>query len=176
MSTKLNELKKTLGLGARGNKYQLLGEIPTGGTSSVDIDTLAKATSMPGKEIGVIEVFNQGRKINVVGDTTFDGTWTITILLTQDHKLRNDFIKWQNYCDNFDEHHRGESSDIGHNDYMTESFKVKQLNTSTNEVMNTINLHNVWCSGVGEISYDDSSNDEIVEVEVTLSYSHWTQE
>ena len=120
-STKLNELKKVLCMGARPNKYRIKMEIKTGGTSSVDIDTLVKSTSMPGKEIGVIEVFNQGRKINIVGDTEFDGTWEITFLLTQDHKLRNDLIKWQNYCDNFDEHNRGQNSDICHDDYMIEA-------------------------------------------------------
>ena len=72
---KLAELKSAIGAGGRANKYRVNFSVPGTIATTSDIQnaaTLCKATQFPGMTIGQIEVFNQGRKLMLPGDTTYE--------------------------------------------------------------------------------------------------------
>ena len=169
-SSKLQQLKNTLGMGARGNKYRVMLAAPTGPTSDRLIDTLAKGGAIPAKTIGTIEVSTQGRKILLAGDATFENTWTLNFWNTQDMALRNDFDKWLLYIDDMEAHSRGAEDS---NSYMSETAQIHQLSTTDNSVMAVYEFRNLWPTGISAIELADDQQDTITEFTVDFAYSHW---
>lgn len=170
MANKLNELKVALGAGARGNKYRINFTFPANldsGTDMSKFDVLAHATSFPGKTIGMIEVFNQGRKLPLYGDTAFTNTWTITMYNREDHGIRRAMANWMKAVDNFQENkHSGVPSSI------MVDMSVEQLDSAGNATCK-YTFHNVWPQDLPEFSVDDATPDTIQEFDVTLCYSDW---
>jgi len=169
MST-IRELAEVLQSGARATKYRVAFSFPsavTGVTDLSDVDVLAKASMAPQKEIGMLEVYNQGRKLVMPGDTAFDNAWTVDFYLTEDHSLRIDLIKWMDACDNFQENkHSGNPLEI------YADLRIEQLD-SAGEVTAQYTLHNAWPQVMGEITYADDSTDTIAEFTVTFAYTDW---
>lgn len=167
MASSLDKLKVAVGAGARANKYQIfLGSI-SGVNLGSETDLLCKATTFPGKTIGQIEVWNQGRKFIMPGDTSYSNTWTVTFYGTENHALRKEFIKWMAAADDFQNNkHAGTPSTV-----MT-SMKVAQLNSQA-EVTAEYEFANVFVQDIGEISVGDDSADTLVEFDVTFSFTDW---
>lgn len=170
MANKINELKVALGAGARANKYRINFTFPANldsGTDMSKFDVLAHAAAFPGKTIGVIEVFNQGRKLPLYGDTTFSNTWTITMYNREDHGIRRAMANWMKAVDNFQENkHSGVPSSI------MVDMSVEQLDSAGNATCK-YTFHNVWPSDLPEFTVDDSTADTVQEFDVTLTYSDW---
>ena len=98
MSNKISELKNALGAAARPNKYRVNFSIPASVPVKSDLsvaDALCKASVFPSVTIGQIEVWNQGRKLVIPGDTSYTTTWTLEFYLTEDHALRKDLLSWK---------------------------------------------------------------------------------
>ena len=169
MST-INELSKVLGAAARANKYRVSFTWPTGFQGSTDlqsVDVLAKATNAPTRELGQIELWNQGRKLIVPGDTVYDNAWSVDFYLTEDHQLRYDLIKWMDACDNFQANkHSGDPSQI------FAELRVEQLDSAGN-VTAQYTLHNAFPQTVGEVAYGADSADTPAEFNVIFAYSDW---
>ena len=169
MST-ISELGRIIGSGGRASKYRVAFAFPSGVsaiTSLADVDVMAKAAIAPQKEIGIIELFNQGRKLPIPGDTVFDGAWSVSFYGTEDHQFRKDIIKWMDSVDSFQTNkHSGNPLAV-----MTD-LRLEQLD-SAGEVTAQYTLHNCWPSSVGEISYSDESVDTLIEFDVVFSYSDW---
>jgi hypothetical protein len=170
MASKIRQIENVLGAAGRQNKYRVTMSFPSGVSASTDletIDVLAKSTSAPQKEIGLIELWNQGRKLPIPGDTTFDNTWTVSFYLSEDHSLRLDMLKWQDSADNFYENkHSGNPSAV------FTDMKVEQLD-SAGKATAQYTLHSCWPSVVGEATFDDSAENTPQEFEVSFTYSHW---
>jgi len=170
MASTISQLGNTLKSGARSSKYRVSFAYPSsfnGETSLEDVDILAKTAIAPSKEIGVIEVYNQGRKLPIPGDTVFDNAWTVTFYLTEDHQLRYDMIKWLDSCDLFQKNiHTGNPLEV------MSDLRLEQLD-SAGEITAAYTLHNSWVSSVGEVSYGDEQQDEIGEFDVVFTYSDW---
>jgi len=166
----IEEFIGTLGTAARANKYRVSFSFPSAvsiETSLVDVDTLAKSASAPGKEIGIIEIATQGRIVRYPGDTTFDGTWSVDFYSTEDHKLRYDMLKWMDACDSYQKNrHSGDVRAI------YSDLRVEQLD-SAGEVTATYTLHGCWPSNVAEIQYADDTQDTALEFNVTFTYNDW---
>jgi hypothetical protein len=160
----LDSIKKALGAGARANKYRIsLGA----GVVNIDGDLLCKSASFPGVTIGEIEVWNQGRKFLVPGDTSYTNEWSVSFYNTQDHKLRIQFIEWLRKFDNFQENkHSDQPASL-----MTE-MKVTQMNADGEEGQ-TYTFHNVFPKDIGDIEVADESIDTLQEFSVSLSFSDW---
>ena len=169
--SKIREIEGVLGATARQNKYRISFAFPaavTPSTSLKDVDVLAKGASAPQKEIGIIELWNQGRKLPIPGDTTFDNTWEVTFYLDESHTIRLDILKWQDACDNFYiNKHSGDPSAL-----LTD-LKVEQLD-SAGEVTARYTIHNCFPSVVGEVTFDDTAENTPQELSVTFTYSDWT--
>ncbi len=168
----LQELKTTLSMGARANKYKIMLAAPVGPTDDFTIDTVGKGGAIPAKTMGTIDIWTQGRKLVVAGDATFENAWALTFWNTQDLALRDGFDKWLLFIDDMEAHSRGAST---HTDYMTEGAQIWQLNTSDNSVMATYNFYNLWPTGISAIDMADESIDTITEFTVDFAYSHWVR-
>jgi len=168
MSNKIREIQAVLESAGRANKYRVSFAFPQSVDNKADlkeIDVLAKSAIAPARDIGVIELWNQGRKLVQPGDTTFSNEWSLDFYLSEDHKLRYDFIKWQNACDNFHKNtHSGRPSEV-----MT-SIRLSQLDSQGQETAN-YTLHNVFPMSVGEVTYGDDSENTVTEFNVSFSYT-----
>jgi len=166
----IKELSAALGAGARANKYRVTFSFPSsvsGATALNEVDVLAKSATAPGKEVGQIEVWSQGRKLILPGDTTFDNAWSLSFYLQENHSFRLDMIKWADACDNFQENkHAGNPGSV------LADLRVEQLDSAGKPVA-TYTLHNCFPQSIGEISYGDDSSDTIAEFDMTFAYSDW---
>jgi len=172
----LQELKTTLAMGARSNKYKVILTLPSAvGTApaEAELNALCKGASIPAKSIGQIEVFSQGRKLVMAGDAEFENTWSLTFYNTQDHNLRSAFIAWMDFIDNFNDEIRGADSNAN---YMVEQAQVHQLNTTDNSTTASYMFYNLWPTNISAIDVADETNNEISETTVDFAFSHWTKE
>ncbi|MHA1691920.1 MAG: hypothetical protein ACTSU7_09830, partial [Candidatus Heimdallarchaeaceae archaeon] len=93
MSNKIREIGYVLNATARLNKYRLSFAYPTGVTGTTNlqhVDIICKSAEAPGKTLGTIDLWNQGRKLVIPGDTAFDNSWAVSFYLDEAHKLRID--------------------------------------------------------------------------------------
>jgi len=163
-------LKQAVGAGGRVNKYKLKFNMPSAVSPISNIseaDVLCKSTQFPGVTITPIEVYNQGRKLLIPGDTTYENTWTVIFYNTEDHALRRDMINWMKAADNFQENkHSGNPADV-----LTE-IGVSQLDSMAKETA-TYTFHNVFVSGVDAVELSDDPDGNIQEFSVTFTFSDW---
>jgi hypothetical protein len=163
-------LKQALGAGGRVNKYRINFSIPSAVPVTSDLqnaDVLCKAAQFPGVTITPIEVFNQGRKLVIPGDTVYENTWTLTFYNTADHALRRDLISWMRSADDFQKNtHSGNPNDV------LGELSVTQLDSLGKETV-TYTFHNVWVSGVEAVELTDDADGGIQEFAVTFSFSDW---
>lgn len=170
MANKLAELKSALGAGARANKYRVNFSVPSAvaTTSNLqNVDALCKASNFPSMTIGQIEVFNQGRKLILPGDTTYTNTWTLTFYNTEDHALRKDMISWMRSADHFQN-----NSHTGNPAALMGELSVEQLDSAGNPTAK-YTFHNVFVQEVGELAIGDDQVDTIQEFDVTFSFTDW---
>lgn len=168
---KILELKQALGPGARANKYRVHFNIPNAVPKTADIqtfDTLAIMASFPGKAIGVIETYNQGRKLVLPGDTSFSNQFTVEFYNTEEHNLRRAIMEWLRAMDHFqDNMHSGMPIEV-----MT-NMAVSQLDSAMNETVR-YTFHGVFPQEIAEISIGDDQQDTITRTSVTFAYTDFT--
>ena len=170
MANKIAELKASLGAGARASKYAIGFSIPSvvpTQSKLQDALVLCKAATFPSSTLGQIEVFTQGRKLPLPGDTTYTNSWSLTFYATEDHALRRDLIAWMQASDNFqnNKHSGNPTACMG-------QLSVSQLDSAGNETAK-YTFHNVFVSEIGELSVGGDKVDEILEFDVTFSFSDW---
>ena len=166
----LAELKSALGAGARPNKYRVNFSVPAAvpTTSNLGVaDTLCKATTFPSVTLGQIELFNQGRKLVIPGDTAYANTWTLTFYQTEDHALRKDMVAWLKAADHFQN-----NSHSGNPQAILGELSVEQLDSAGNGTAK-YTFHNVFVQEVGEVAVAADTTDEAMEFEVTFSFTDW---
>ena len=166
----LSQLKQALGAVARPNKYRINFSIPAAVPVKSDLsnaDVLCKATSFPSMTIGQIEVWNQGRKLPIPGDTSFTTTWNVTFYGTEDHALRKDLISWMIAADHFQTNtHSGQPNNV------LGELSVEQLDSAGNPTVK-YTFHNVFVQEVAEITLGDDTQDTAMEFDCTFSFSDW---
>jgi len=170
MANKLAELKFALGAGARANKYRVNFSVPAAvpvASNLQNVDALCKASNFPGMSIGQIEVFNQGRKLILPGDTTYTNTWTLSFYNTEDHALRKDMISWMKSADHFQN-----NSHSGNPAALMGELSCEQLDSAGNPTTK-YTFHNVFVQEVGELAVGDDQVDTIQEFDVTFSFTDW---
>ncbi len=169
-TNRIREIGQVLQSTARSNKYRLSFTWPYGvsGVSSLnEVDVICKSAVAPQRELGVIEVWNQGRKLVIPGDTAFDNTWSVDFYADETHTLRYDLIKWQVACDSF-----ARNLHAGQPDAVFAELRVEQLDSAGN-VSAQYTLHNCFPTAIGEITYSDDAENQPVEFNVTFAYTEW---
>jgi len=170
MANKIAQLKSALGAGARSSKYRVNFSVPAAiaaQSNLQDVDALCKASNFPSMTVEPIEVFNQGRKLILPGDTTYTNTWTLTFYNTEDHGLRRDMIAWMKAIDHFQNNeHSGNPTDV-----MGE-LSVEQLDSAGNPTAK-YTFHNVFVQEVEELAVSAEEQNTIQEFGVTFAFSDW---
>lgn len=170
-SSQIDALKTTLGIGARANKYRVtINGTGTNFAFGEEADLLCKSASIPGRSFADIEVWNQGRLTVVAGDAQFDGTWNVTFMDTEEHKIRTQFIDWMEYIDSAVNHTRGA---VDHSSYMNDAI-LEQLSTIDNSVTATYTLLDVYPKSISDSSLSDDSSD-LVEFSVEFNFTSWVK-
>ena len=96
--SKINETLRSLQAGARNNKYRVI--YPVLGR---DLDIACNATTNPGRELGTVDVFIKGRKVQYAAEGTDEGTWELTMYNDPTLQHRNFFLEMINVIHSFAE-------------------------------------------------------------------------
>ena len=172
MTNRISEIKAKIGSGARPNKFMVYITFPQNldvGSTNLENDAaiLCKASSIPDKTIGVIEVWNQGRKLVLPGDTSYPNQWTLTFYNTEEHNLRRAMLEWMRSIDHFqDNMHSGVPIEV------MADLSVSQLDSAMNETVR-YTFHCCWPQDIQEISVGDDQQDSVTQTQVTFAYTHW---
>lgn len=164
------QLKAALGSGAKVDKFTIEFGTPSGDgalTLGTDGPILCKSTSFPEKTLATIEVWEQGRKLKLPGDSEFDTEWTVTFYQTADHALRKMFIEWMRKIDDFGKNKHTCSP----SDFMIEA-KVQQLDCDGNPSAE-YTFFNMFPNRVTEVEVDGENINSIQQFAVSFNYSHW---
>jgi len=127
---------------------------------------LVKASTMPGSQVGVIEVPFRGRRLKVSGDRTF-ADWSTTIINDTDFKLREAMEKWAEVIQNM-------NFAIGANeltDYMG-TAEVRQLDR-LGQQLRVYEFNGIWPSLIADIPLAFDQYDTIEEYDVTFCVQYW---
>jgi len=93
MANKIGELLSNIRSGARSNKYRVL--IPTNDNNlSRNMDILCNASNIPGRAITPIDITIKGKKTQIAGETSLEGTWSATFYNTNSMGIRIYFDNW----------------------------------------------------------------------------------
>lgn len=173
MAFNINTFRSELkGDGARPTLFEILVYFPVslaGVFPTQQMSVMAKASSLPGSTLGIIEVPYFGRKIKVAGDRTFDD-WTLTVINDEDFNIRNAFEFWQNSMDQYTtdaEKKRVNGASANPYSYVS-NIIVKQFGKQ-GDVIKTYELVNAFPNSVGQIDVSWENNDQIEEFDVTFS-------
>ena len=166
----LEKIKSTLKAGARPNKYAIVLDNIAGGPSAETMNILCKATSLPEATIGVIDIFNQGRKLPIAGDKAYSNTWDVTFYNTRELAIRDAMNAWMELIDNAHSHYRAKQEN---SEYMRTLY-VTQLD-GQNKPTAEYTIFNAWPSSISAVDLADESNDTVSEFTVTFTFSDWTK-
>lgn len=166
---KISELSQIIKSGARTNKYRVLFAEKYGNGKALDV--LCSEVSSPGKSLGTVELYLRGRKYNIAGDRSDDGSTDITFYNDSGLELRNTFLEIIENVQNYDTPiyfggNTGFSEIIP--EYQSDVI-IEQLN-GKGEIVSKIKLMDAWVQNVSDIQYTDESGD-VSKTTVTLNYS-----
>ena len=139
---------------------------------------LVKGATLPGSQIGVIEVPFRGRKLKVSGDRTF-ADWETTIFSDTDYRLRNAIEKWSEYIQNhnyalgLNQLDSGTSVSDGSVDGYFGTAVVRQLDRQGQQ-LKVYQFNGIWPTNIGDIALDFGTNDTIAEYSCTWAVQYWT--
>jgi len=132
-----------------------------------------KSTSLPASTLGEIIVPYLGRQIKVPGDRTFED-WTVTVLNTEDMRLRDQFESWNQYYNGVVDNKVFNNGPFwGH--VGSCSAEVTQLNRK-GEAVKIYNLQYVFPKEVGSVELAYDQNDAVSEFQVTFGYTYFLQQ
>lgn len=180
MTFNINDFRgKLVGGGARANLFQVIINTPTGANVALNTEQLSfmcKAASLPGSQIGTIEVPYFGRYIKVAGDRTFQD-WSVTVINDEPFDLRNAFERWQSAMASYDTK-SGKKTGLGatgNPSTYTVNGQVIQYGKE-GQIIKTVNLINMFPTNVGEIQLSWDQSAQIEEFPVTFSIDYFTSD
>jgi hypothetical protein len=123
---------------------------------------LSKSFSLPRREVKTKKITFKGRPVNVRSQLEFSDTITVSVYDDSGMNLRRMLEKWMNGVDSIETSYRGL-------DYKDGDIKIYQLDANNNEIYG-VQLHDVFITSLGEISYSADSHD-IITYDLTFTYS-----
>ena len=147
--------------GARPNLFKV--EI---GNLGNKIQFMAKATTLPGADLGEILVPYQGREYPIPGNRTFQ-EWEITVINDIDFGIRNLLEEWMAQIN-------GHETNVGESAIATnmKDGMVTQLGRDGAELKHYQFL-DMWPKTIAPVELAWDSNDTISEFQTTFRYSRW---
>ena len=195
--SKIWELDQALKSGARNNKYRILWHLPGGAGRWFDV--LVHDVSLPGKTLGIAEVYLKGRKYQIAGERSDEGSISFTFYNDPNLSIRNLFLDRIELVHNFDAPNvmggsvlASAESAINVYDQVVHNVKtvqeyVSQTNASgwyqgdvtieqlghQNDAVGATVVHNAFITEVGAIEYQDEVGD-VSTTTVTLAFTDMT--
>jgi len=131
-----------------------------------------KAAALPASNITSIDVPVRGKTLKIPGDRTFD-PWTVTIMNTEDFRIRRIFEQWMEYIANQNE---GYAKSSNPSDYQT-GASVKQLARDADQeegsYVNKYQFQGIYPSNISAIDMSYDSTDTISEFTVEFQVQYW---
>ena len=140
---------------------------------------LVKASTLPGSNIGLIQVPFRGRKLKVSGDRNFED-WNTTIFNDSDYRMRDAIEKWSEVIQyhNFAIGHNQIDSGITNSifgeeesGYMGTGF-VRQLDRQGRQ-LKIYKFSGIWPIRISSIDLDFGTQDTIEDYDVQWAVQYW---
>lgn len=184
MSKTINDLKYSIGGGAKTNKFEVIIEKPIL-VSSMDNDKnvektkiplLVSSTNLPEKNISVVNVMHRGRKFPIRDVGNFTDQWSCTFYNDDKLAIRSYFEDWMYNIDRIDNFFTMDSY-IQNNMFLgyMQDIKVNQLDGMGNIVASYI-LYHAFPSNLDSIALNSEEKSVISKSTVTFTYSYWRRE
>ena len=127
---------------------------------------LVKAATLPGSQIGIIDVPFRGRKLKVSGDRNF-ADWQTTIVNDTDFQLRKAMEKWAETIQNM-------NFAIGENELENYfgTAEVRQLDRQGKQ-LRVYEFNGIWPNNIAEIPLSFETQDTIEEYDVAFCVQYW---
>lgn len=123
---------------------------------------LSKSFVLPKREVKTKKITFRGRPVNVRSQLEFQDNITVSVYDDSGMSLRRMLEKWLDGVDSLETSYKGL-------EYKDGDIKIYQLDANNNEVYG-IQLHDVFITSLGDISYASESQD-IVTYDLTFTYS-----
>jgi len=133
---KIHETLRTIKAGARNNKYRVLYPV-----LGEELDIVCNAASNPGREMGTVEVFIKGRKVQYAAEEQEEGTWELTMYNDPLLQYRNFFLEIINSIHSF-----------GEPQYLNDNGGVQSSGLSVNDINLGTNSTTTSSGGGGDFS------------------------
>lgn len=157
---RVEEFKANFQNGVRPNAYQFeVFGLPE------KLKFLCKASQLPGKTIGNIDVFYMGAPIKIGGDRTFEDL-TVTIMLDNDFSVRNELESWMRSIKGDDILTSDEPS------LYKQTGSIVSIDNNDNEIAQ-YDFIGLWPNSLSPIELSFETNDTIAEYTVTFSMDYW---
>lgn len=131
---------------------------------------LAQSASLPGRNVGNIELNWQGMKYNIAGDPTFTD---ITLVFLNDYEwdIRNFFEQWLEVIAQMDTNERTQP-----NGYKSDVITLTQLGRTSTEYLQKYKLIGAYPTDISAIDLSQDQENSKEEVSVTIKYDYFEVE
>jgi hypothetical protein len=130
---------------------------------------MCRSAQLPGSSIGTVPVQYFGRELKFAGNRTFTD-WSITIINDEDFVVRNAFERWMNGINSHSLNVRNPLAQTPES-YTVDSQVIQY--GKNGDAIKTYSFIGVFPTDVSPIEVDWSSNDQIEEFTVNLSFQWW---
>ena len=172
MAFNIDDIRSKMGFGgARPTLFQCIITMPIGISGDLTkLQFMARATSIPASNLGLIQIPYFGRKIKLAGDRTFD-PWQVTIMNDEDFTVRDSIEKWNNRINT----HVANVRDSN----LTQENRYKSVGDiiqygKDGSVLRQYKMHGIFPETVSNIDLDWNANDQIEEFQVVFQYDFFT--
>lgn len=182
-------LEGALNQGARSTKWNVI--IPdASGRNDVTLSLLAKDITLPGLGVKTITMKYKGRDIPIAGQVKESGTFNITFLVDQEHKVRKYFEDWllrfnaRGYQSSFvDAAYESQlKASIGDEGNLYRNITIMQYPFDTDidpdtktEPTAQYTLYGSFPTDIGEFSYSND-NESIFDLKVTFTCCYYQRD
>ena len=150
--------------GARPNLFHAI--VTYSGINTEEIKFACKAGTLPATTIGNVPVPYMGHKYNVPGDISLGGTIDLTIILDEGLNIRKQFERWMESIRTADSNR---ASNPAYHQLM--GTVMLQNFTKDGAADHFVTLKHAWPQNIGDIALAWDSNDQIMEMNVTIQYT-----
>ena len=158
------------GGGARPNQFEVVMNFPAiamAGAADRKFTYLCKSASLPGSEIGEIEVPYRGRKLWLAGDRTYED-WTTNIFNDTDFAIHDAVERWIDGMDRT----LLEVTNVTNPLLYQSSAEVHQLDRNGAR-LKSYTFFGMWPKSIAAIDLGYDTNDEIEAFDVTWKFNYF---
>jgi len=170
MSFSVSEMRSQIvGGGARPTLFEVQITNPINGVADFKIPFMVKAASLPGSNLGMVNVPYFGRTIKIAGDRTFED-WEVTVINDEDFAVRNAMEQWSNAINS----HVGNTRNVAN--LPPERYKaqaqIRQF-SKTGNMIREYSFNGIFPTVIAPITTEWGTVDTIEEFAVTFAYDWW---